>query len=245
MQVLLEYNQKQIDAFNQKYGDDKEIGNVFDYFNKSSQRLKNAGYTTDIQAYLSKKWDKEKLITVLKDLDAETSAKRGRLTTAERRNWKPEGDYYFIGSAGGFDIYQPFDVEASVSLGTNAGWCTTGRWKHYGQPEFKASVSDAKRHWNYYTSQGIDFIYLLDPVTHYGKYALVLYNNYIEGQGDKHDSEFVASKNFSLFNAEDVDLTLTASAWKSVPGSVKKALKSIEDEVGIELEIDIPSLNEH
>lgn len=68
---------------------------------------------------------------------------------------------------------------------------------------FNQAKKDAKHHWNEYTSRGIEFYYLLDPKTMYGKIAVALYPkarevNYKFDNGDK-----IISTNAELFTDDD------------------------------------------
>lgn len=189
--------QKDIDMFVDKFGQD-----TYDYYLKSKQRLKNAGYTTDIIA-ITKQYSKEEFDEILKQLDKKVSDKRGRLTRDEQRLQNVEGKFEYLGTKDGFAVYHPIDVTASMSLGVNSGWCTTGRYGHAGHPEFKPSTRDASSHWNSYTKdRGIKFYYFLDPETMYGKYAVALYPKIINVNREV-GNYYIDKTNIEIYNAQD------------------------------------------
>ena len=189
--------QKDIDMFVDKFGQD-----TYDYYLKSKQRLKNAGYTTDIIA-IAKQYSKEEFDEILKQLDKKVSDKRGRLTRDEQRLQNVDGKFEYLGTKDGFAVYHPLDVTASMSLGVNSGWCTTGRYGHYGHPEFKPSTKDASSHWNSYTEgRGIKFYYFLDPETMYGEYAVALYPKIINVDREV-GNYYINKTNIEIYNAQD------------------------------------------
>lgn len=115
---------------------------------------------------------------------------------------KIQGKYNYIGEKNGYKIYQPLDAIASINLGTGSGWCTTGRYGHYGDTNFKPSLKDAERHWNKYTETGIKFYYLLDAKTMLAKYAIALYPKTLTV--DKIVSDYyIEQTNFEIYNARD------------------------------------------
>lgn len=176
--------------FIDKFGHD-----VFDLFNKSRDRLRNNKVSTDI-LYHVKNTSVEDMKNILHNLQAKvrTDDKDADLT-------KIQGKYNYLGSRDGYDVYEPLDVIASMSLGVGTGWCTAGRYGHAGDVNFKPSLKDAKEHWDGYTSGGIRFFYFLQNGI--GKYALALYPKMFE-VGEYIDSEtYLKSCNFELYNQED------------------------------------------
>ena len=166
-----------IQKFVDKFGQD-----TYDEFKKSSQRLKNNNMSTDIYTYINDDtMDKKKLDTILFNLKQKVSAKDNDLT-------KIQGEYEYIGQGNGYKVYKPLDAVASMNLGVGTGWCTTGRYGHYGDDNFKPSLADAKRHFNDYTENGFEFYYFLDEKTMKGLYA-VAYNP--------------SSGYYEIFDAED------------------------------------------
>ena len=177
--------------FIDKFGQD-----VFNLFNKSKDRLKNANISTDI-LYHVKNTDVDDMKNILHNLQAKVVKTDGVGTDLT----KIQGKYNFLGSKDGYDVYEPLDVTASMSLGVGSGWCTTGRYGHAGEVNFKPSVKDARKHWDEYTSEGVRFFYFLQNGI--GKYALALYPKMFE-VGEYIDSEtYLKSCNFELYNQED------------------------------------------
>ena len=153
-----------IQKFVDKFGQD-----TYDEFKKSSQRLKNNKMSADIYTYIKDPgMDKKKLDTILFNLKQKVSGKDTDLT-------KIQGKYKYIGEGNGYKIYQPLDAVASMNLGVNTGWCTTGRYGHYGDSNFKPSYEEAAKHFGSYIDDGYEFYYFLDAKTMYGLYA-VSYN---------------------------------------------------------------------
>ena len=176
--------------FIDKFGQD-----VFDLFNKSRDRLRNSKVSTDI-LYHVKNTSVEDMKNILHNLQAKVKTGDNNVDLT-----KIQGKYNFLGSRDGYDVYEPLDVIASMSLGVGTGWCTTGRYGHAGDVNFKPSVKDAKEHWDEYTSEGVRFFYFLQNGI--GKYALALYPKMFE-VGEYIDSEtYLKSCNFELYNQED------------------------------------------
>lgn len=180
--------------FRDKFG--QETLNNFD---KAKQRLINNGYSTDYGQYL--KMDPEELNNLILSLyDDKKDAQKKRIIQGKDKEIR--GEYNYIGQFGGYKIYEPLDVQASMDLGVNTGWCTTGRYGHYGHPEFTPSIEDAEEHWNDYTKQGIRLFYFLNPKTMYGEYAIALYPNVLE-LNEVIKNIHIKSANFEIYNAED------------------------------------------
>ena len=168
-------------------------------FDKAKQRLKNNGYSTDYGQYLKMSEDElDELILSLYDDKKDAQKKR----IIQGTDKEIRGKYNYLGEYGGYKIYEPLDVQASMDLGVNTGWCTTGRYGHYGHPEFTPSIEDARRHWDDYIKRGIKFYYLLDPKTMYGEYAVAVYPKSIKANKRVGDY-YVHSTNFEIYNAED------------------------------------------
>ena len=187
--------------FIDKFGQD-----VFNNFEKAKQRLKNNGFSTDYQQYLKK--TKEELIDFLASLyDDEKDNQKKRIILGTDKEIR--GKYNYLGEKNGFKVYQPLDVQASMDLGVNTGWCTTGRYGHYGHPEFTPSLDDAKKHWNDYISKGVKFYYFLDSNTMYGEYAVALYPEVLKVNRD-YSKYYIKCTNIEIYNAEDsLDYTST------------------------------------
>jgi len=109
-----------------------------------------------------------------------------------------------------------------MALGVNTGWCTTGRYGHYGDPNFIPSEEDAKRHFNEYDERGIEFYYLLDPKTHYGEIAVAVYPEEFDVYGTGFTKNGVlVSTNAEIFNAQD---ELDFSLVDKLPSKVRNLL---------------------
>lgn len=182
--------------FKDKFGEQ-----TFQNFEKAKQRLKNNNMSVDYGQYL--KMDKEDVDNLILSLyDDEKDAQKKRVLKGEDKEIR--GKYNYLGEKGGYKIYQPLDVQASMDLGVNTGWCTTGRYGHYGHPEFTPSEEDAERHFNDYTERyGIKLYYFLNPSTMYGEYAVALYPTRMLNVNKIVNGIYVSSTNFELFNAED------------------------------------------
>lgn len=188
---LLNESKQDIDAFINKFGQD-----TYDKFKKSTQRLKNADYSTDIIKYTKDdSWTKEKLDKLLFNLS-------NKLTVNKDDSTKIEGKYRDLGIQGNYHIYEPLDALASMNLGVGSGWCTTGRYGHYGDKNFKPSLKDAENHWDNYTSTGIRFFYYLDKNTNLAKYAIALYPRTLD-VNEQIEKAFIAKANFEIYNAKD------------------------------------------
>ena len=194
---LLQESKQDIDNFINKFGQD-----TYDLFKKSIQRLKNNKISTDL-TYHTKNTSKEELDNILFALQSKVK------TTSQNDLSKGiPGKYNFIGEFDGYKVYQPLDYISSMALGVNTGWCTTGRYGHYGEPNFKPSEEDAKMHFDDYTKNGVKLYYFLDSKTMYGEYALALYGRTIEVKKCT-DNYYIKSTNFEIYNAKD-DLDYSA-----------------------------------
>ena len=142
----------------------------FDLFNKAKQRLKNNGISTDILWHV-KNTDVDKMQSLLLSLyDDDKDAQKKRIIQGTDKEIR--GKYKYYGEAGGYKIYEPLDYIASMDLGVNTGWCTTGRYAHPGHPEFTPREDSAKSHFDKYVGNGGRLFYFLDPETMYGEYAV-------------------------------------------------------------------------
>ena len=194
---LLQESKQDIDNFINKFGQD-----TYELFKKSIQRLKNNKISTDL-TYHTKNTSKEELDNILFALQSKVK------TTSQNDLSKGiPGKYNFIGEFDGYKVYQPLDYISSMALGVNTGWCTTGRYGHYGEPNFKPSEEDAKAHFDDYTKNGVKFYYFLDSKTMYGEYALARYGRTIEVKKCT-DNYYIKSANFEIYNAKD-DLDYSA-----------------------------------
>lgn len=183
-----------IEKFVNKFGQE-----TYDLFNKSRDRLKNNGYSTDI-IYYTNKVSKEELDDILSKLQ------RKLKTINDDGNRSEEGirgEYKYLGEKDGYKVYQPLDYLASVDLGYMTGWCTTGRYGHAGERDCKPSESEAKKHFKDYTNRGIKLYYFLDNKTMEGEYAIALYPETLEVEQFINDELYIKTTNFEIFNKED------------------------------------------
>ena len=206
-----EDRQKFIDKFGQ---------DMLDLFAKSKDRLKNAGISTDMLWHV-KNTSPEDMKNILYNLRAKVVKNDGKADMT-----KIQGKYNYLGSKDGYDVYEPLDVISSMSLGVGTGWCTTGRYGHAGNLNFKPDREEAEDHWKGYTSGGRRLFYFLQNGI--GKYALLLYsrkNAPISGFIDK--NTYIKSCNFILFDQYD---KMDFSAFSKLPYDlIEKAIqKSIK-----------------
>ena len=203
IQNLLESKQD-IENFINKFGQE-----TYDLFIKSKDRLKNNKLSTDL-TWHTKNTTPEEMDNMLASLQQKVGGNKDLSKTDFSEKQIP-GKYKYFGRMGNYDVYQPLDYISSMALGVNTGWCTTGRYGHYGDPNFKPSREDAKKHWNDYTSKGIKFYYLLDPKTHYGEIAVAKYPKVLDYY-DANIPDVIETKNeliqidninFEIFNAKD------------------------------------------
>lgn len=183
-----------IEKFINKFGQE-----TYDLFNKSRDRLKNNGYSTDI-IYYTNKVSKEELEDILSKLQ-----RRLKITNDDGNRSKEgiRGEYKYLGEKDGYKVYQPLDYLASVDLGYMTGWCTTGRYGHAGERDCKPSEREAKKHFKDYTSKGIKLYYFLDGKTLEGEYAIALYPKTLEVDKFITDKLYIYTTNFELYNKED------------------------------------------
>lgn len=118
--------------FIDKFGQEK-----LDIFDKAKQRMKNKNLSVDYQSYL--KMSPEELDDFILSLyDKEKDAQKKRILQGTDK--KIRGKYNYLGRYGDYEVYEPLDYISSVDLDVNTGWCTTGRYRHYGHPEFAPQV---------------------------------------------------------------------------------------------------------
>lgn len=148
-----------IDNFIDKFGEE-----TYDLFKRSTQRLKNKGISTDLTYHVKH--------TTKKDLDAILTNLQNRAITKDNDLTELAGDYEYLGTGKGYKVYKINDVVASINLGAGTGWCTSGRYGHYGEENYTPSRVEATKHWNDYTSQGAQFYFF---ISNRDKVALVVY----------------------------------------------------------------------
>jgi len=194
-ELLVESKEDQ-QRFINKFGMD-----TYNNFLKAKDRLKSKGLSTDL-TYYCKHMEQEELINLLASLyNNEKDSQRKRIVQGKDKEVR--GEYKYLGESNGYKVYQPLDYIASMDLGVNTGWCTAGRYKHYGHPEYAPSKEDAKKHWDEYMGMGIKFYYFLDSKTMYGKYALTVYPKVLNPQKFMDEKTYIKSTNFALYNDKD------------------------------------------
>ena len=224
VESLLEAKQD-IQAFVDKFGQD-----TYDLFIKSKDRLKNNKLSTDI-VWHTKNTSPEEMDNILSTLQQKMGNKD--MSNVDFSQKQIPGEYEYYGRMGNYDVYEPLDYISSMALGVNTGWCTTGRYGHYGDPNFKPSEGDAQRHFEDYISKDIRLIYLLDPKTHYGEYAIAIYPYTLDvGRrfANKDGIWLLNSTNFELFDAKDNNI------W-----DISVLPEQVVEEGGLEIDIETVS----
>lgn len=148
-----------IDNFINKFGED-----TYELFKKSNQRLKNKGISTDLTYHVKH--------TNKKDLDAILLNLQNRAITKDDSLTELAGDYEYLGEGKGYKVYKINDVVASMNFGAGTGWCISGRYGHYGEKNYTPTKETAEKHWNDYTSRGVQFYFFIGNKS---KVALALY----------------------------------------------------------------------
>ena len=198
MQFRLLETKEDKEAFINKFGQD-----IYDLFIKSKDRLKNNKISTDI-TWHTKNTSVEEMKNILFALQQKMGNKD--MSKVDFSQKQIPGKYNYLGNYNGYEVYEPLDYISSMALGVNTGWCTTGRYTHYGDPNFTPSEEDAKHHFNHYTSQGIRLIYFLDPKTMYGEIAIAIYPKILYANEEVFSADkiiYLKKTNFEIFNAED------------------------------------------
>lgn len=194
--IMLDEAKADIDAFVNKFGQD-----TYDLFIKSKDRLKNNKLSTDI-TYHTKNTTPEEMTNMLQSLQQKVSGNTDKSQVDFSKKQIP-GKYKYWGKFGKYEVYEPLDAKSSMALGVNTGWCTTGRYGHAEEPNFKPSLKDAQQHWNDYENDGERLVYLLDSKTMYGEIAIdILPKPYVRSFKD----ETGAGKKFIdyiLYNKQD------------------------------------------
>lgn len=207
---------------------------VFVKFNAAKDLLKKKGHSVDYGQYLKK--DRDKVLALIASVyDKDKDAQKIRMVLGTDKEIR--GEYNYLGEKGGYKVYQPLDVKASMDLGVNTGWCTTGRYGHYGHPEFTPSYPDAEKHWKDYTNNGVKFYYFLNPETMYGEYAIALYPEILDIY-DECGDYFVKESNIEIFNAKD-DLDFSSLSELPVDLIPEEIICDYEDLEAIEIEDDV------
>lgn len=186
---LLYESKQDIDKFIAKFGSD-----TYDLFKKSTQRLKNNNISTDL-VWHTKNTEKKDLENILYNLQNRIKTKDGKAAS------EIAGNYKLVGEKNGFKIYEVLDHIAAMNLGAGTGWCISGRYQHYGEPNYKPTEEEAKKHWNEYTRQGVKFYFFISPRE---KYAIAIYpETFPSGVVVQEYNKVINKCNFELFNAED------------------------------------------
>lgn len=109
MRFRLVESKEDIKKFVDKFGQD-----TYEEFKKSTQRLKNAGMSTDILVYVKDEdMTKSKLDKILFNL-------KNRIQTKDDTT-ELAGEYKYLGEGKGYKVYQPLDALASMNLGVGTG----------------------------------------------------------------------------------------------------------------------------
>ena len=157
---------------------------AFDFFQKYSQRIKNAGISTDI-VWHTKNTSIADMQEIVSDL--ENKVVKDKDTGKTKLNRK------YIGSGNGYEVWQPLDWETSMNMGDGTGWCITGR---YQTDEVKPS--QAKQYFNEYTDRGIKFYFFMFGGM--AEYCIALYPRVLTASR-------LLKTNFELWDVEDDNVT--------------------------------------
>ena len=184
-----------IENFINKFGQD-----TYEFFKKSTQRLKNKGISTDLN-YHVKYTTKKDLDTILINLQNRAITKAGSLTELD-------GDYEYLGEGKGYKVYKINDVVASMNLGADTGWCISGRYGHYGEKNYTPSKTEAEKHWRDYTKQGAQFYFFISDKD---KVALAVYPKVINldklHELDEWDDEEERNEHFRIVDNTYIEKT--------------------------------------
>ena len=208
MKLKPKHGYDQLLKFENKFGH-----NSYELFYSLRDTIKKHGYSTDTNIYIKNPhWTKEKLISMLKEFEVEANEKRNRISID---NIKITGRYNYYGECGGYKVYEPLDVESSISTGIGTGWCTAGRYNHIGNIRYKPSVEDAKKHFREYQRLHTRTFVFLDSKTLYGKYVLTIYLSSTAIKINENIcGEFWETSNFELENASNI---YDYEAFKNIP----------------------------
>lgn len=132
---------------------------AFDFFQKYSQRLKNAKISTDI-VWHTKNTSVDDMKSIISDLE--------KKIVKDKDTGKTKLNRKYIGSGNGYEVWRPLDWETSMNMGDGTGWCITGR---YQTDEVKPS--QAKQYFNDYTERNIKFYFFMKDGE--AQYCIALY----------------------------------------------------------------------
>ena len=184
-------SKQDIENFKNKFGE-----RAYDTFKKYAQRLKNNDISTDL-VWHTKNTSKEKMETILNNLQNRIITKDGNLES------EAAGKYEFIGESDGYKVYHIKDYIAAINFGFGTGWCISGRYEHYGEPNYIPDEASAKKHWRNYKKYGPEFYFLISDNN---KYAVELYSHMFNPNNesiDYIDGVMLSSANFRIYNAKD------------------------------------------
>ena len=146
--LLIEHSQKQIDAFNAKFGEGS-----YDKFKKALDRLKKNDYTTDIQYYLKDSVTKEGWEELYRELYDDLDVDGKEIPT-------PANSKELLVNADGEKMYFVTDYTDMIDLsngtgtgkigGRKTGWCVGSR---YAIPFGQVKVSQAEKYFYEYIEQ--------------------------------------------------------------------------------------------
>ena len=184
-------SKQDIENFINKFGE-----RAYDIFKKYAQRLKNNDISTDL-VWHTKNTSKEKMETILNNLQNRTITKDGNLES------EAAGKYEFIGESDGYKVYHIQDYIAAINFGFDTGWCISGRYEHYGEPNYVPDEASAKKHWNKYKRYDPEFYFFIGDND---KYAIELYSHAFNPNDESIEyieNIMLSSINFKIYNAKD------------------------------------------
>lgn len=191
-QILLE-TKHDINAFIGKFGQ-----KTYDEFKKSSQRLKNNGYSTDIIKYTKDdNWTKEKLDKLLFNLS-------NKLAVSKNDSTEIEGEYIDLGVQGNYHIYEPLDAQSVVSLVQGSNRLFTGSTH---KSDKISLLKSAKIIWNFHNENGERYFIYLSKYTNSAKYVIEVHPKVIDGYKEKFFKGcFIEETNFKIYNVKEEGL---------------------------------------
>lgn len=185
-------SKQDIENFKDKFGE-----SAYNIFKKYAQRLKNNDISTDL-VWHTKNTSKEKMEIIINNLQNRTITKDGNLDS------EAAGKYEFIGESDGYKVYHIKDYIAAINFGFGTGWCISGRYEHYGEPNYIPDEASAKKHWNKYKQYGGPEFYFF--IGDNDKYAIELYSHMFnpnEESIEYIENVMLSSANFKIYNAKD------------------------------------------
>lgn len=143
------------ERFINKFGEEAYL-----LFIKYKDRLKNNNISTDMTWHIKhSSW--QDLYIILNKI-------QNRLITKDDNIYSDlEGDYEYLGEGKGYKVYHIKDYIAAINFGVGTGWCISGRYGHYNQPNYVPSQKHAESHFKGHTSQGENIYFCISDTNKY------------------------------------------------------------------------------